>query len=155
MIEILGATGLETLVPENRVIVRDKTGKVHIRFEEEIHGMKVEGASMVMHLDKNGNVFALNGEFVSEDSIPNEAELDCEAAMASALEQSGIKDGEWLTDCELSIVLGADGNGHLAWKRLIGFHTNTGLPQKDALFGCATTGALVARHPKHSSAKDG
>ena len=152
-IDILGATGLEILVPRDRVIVKDKQGKSHIRFEEEIHGMKVEGASMFMHLDKDENVFALNGEFVSEDSIPEEAELDCKAAMASALEQSGIEDGEWLTDCELSVVHGADGHGHLAWKRLISFHTETGLPQKDVLFGSATTGALVARHPKHWGAR--
>jgi len=147
--DLLGATGHETLVPDIRVIIKDKQGQSHIRFVEEIHGMKVEGAAMVMHLDKDNNVFALNGEFVSEDSVPTEAELDCEAAMASALEQSGIEDGEWLTDCELSVVHGADGNGHLAWKRLIGFNTENGQPQKDALFASATTGALVARHPKH------
>ena len=147
-IDMMGATGLETLLPNNQVIAKDKAGKSHIRFEEEIHGMKVEGASMVMHLDKDDNVFALNGEFVSEDSIPTEAELDCEAAMISALQQSGIEDGEWLTDCELTVIYGADGNGHLAWKRLIGFNTENGQPQKDVLFASATTGALVAHHPK-------
>ena len=147
--DMMGATGNETMVPMARAIVKDTAGKSHIRFEEEIHGMKVEGASMVMHLDKDDNVFALNGEFVSEDTIPMEPEMDCEATMASALEQSGIEDGEWLTDCELSVVHGTDGNGHLAWKRVIGYHTENGLPQKDLLFGSAITGDLVARHPKN------
>lgn len=158
LVNNLGATGKEEVTPSSRRTSPDERGNSHIRFTEQIHGIEVEGAALVMHMDKDGNVFALNGEFVPEDDIPEKPKLSCDSALAVALEQSGIKQGNWLTDCEISIVYGQDGNGYLAWKRTIEYALESrtmkhASAQKDVLFASAISGDLVARHPKVHNAR--
>ena len=152
--ETFGAAGDETMKTVKKPIERDDNGNVHLRYQEFIQGVPVEGAAMVMHLTKNGTVYAVNGEFVSSKNLPLGPEIDAETALNIALEQlmrqtdQEFFDIEWLGVPELSIVYGFDGQGHRAWKNLLSYRFSTGPTQKDVIFADAQTGELVARHPQ-------
>jgi len=145
----LGASGGEEFVPSARKMYRDNQGNSHVGFAERLYGMAVEGAKMVMHFDAKGKVYALNGEFLKLTDIATETEIDCDAALALALEQSGIQEGEWISPCELTVVYARNGKGYLAWKQTIGYKAKAWQPMnKDVLFADAVSGELIERHPK-------
>lgn len=41
----------------------------HMRFVQEHNGMEIEGASIMVHTDANGNIVGINGEFVSTSKV--------------------------------------------------------------------------------------
>jgi bacillolysin len=157
LLDKFGASGDEEMVPvitssskSKTKLQKDTNGKAHLRFNEKIRGMTVEGAAMVFHVEADGTVYAVNGEFASAAHIPTEPKLDSDVALSIALDQTEIQGGQWLADPELAVVYGSDGNGHLAWKNLLGYAApgGKGPMQKDYIFASTETGDLVARHPK-------
>ena len=112
----------------------------------------MEAASLMMHVDKVGRVFAANGEFVSASELRGyNATLDCETALEIALEDSGIIDGAWVSNCTAKAIVRDDhAQAHIAWKRDVLYGNPT--DQRDTLYASAMTGALVARHAQYVTA---
>lgn len=152
----LGASGNERLVPGK--VNRSKDNSVHVRFQQEINGMPVEGAAIMLHADADGNVFAVNGEFVSGLKVPTTPALGAEEALSAALEESVIPNDASRQGVKLTMVRGLkDGRAHLAWKATYEYEKSNefGLvPQKDELFASAETGEEVARFPRIYGARD-
>jgi bacillolysin len=140
VVEHFGAAGNEKMVVTK--VFKDKVGALHVRFEQEINGLPVAGAGMVLHAQVDGTIFAVNGDFVPGGDLPVHPDL---GAM-TALGQAKIK-GTRVSEPELSYVLGADGRGHLAWKATFEYVNNAG-PQRDVVFVDTTTGKIAARHPQ-------
>lgn len=138
-----GASGSERMVP-GRVSI-DELGAAHVRFTQEINGIAVEGAGMVLHAHADGTVFGVNGEFVKGDTLPLNPAIDAESAFAFALGQAGIQ-GQRGGQTDLTYVRGNDGNGYLAWKTTVDYVSEAG-PQRDTIYADAETGNLVARVP--------
>ncbi len=139
-----GAAGNEEMVATK--VVKDEVGAVHVRFEQQLNGLPVAGAGMVLHAHADGKVFAINGDFVRGGGLPRLATLDATIALGMAK----IK-GRQIDEPELTYVLGADGLGHLAWKATFDYVNEAG-PQRDVVFVDATTGKVAARHPQYHSA---
>lgn len=140
VIEHFGAAGNEEMVVTR--VIKDKVGAFHVRFEQELNGLPVAGAGMVLHAHADGTIFAVNGDFVPGGDLPLHPDL---GAMA-ALGQAKIT-GARVSEPELSYVLGADGRGHLAWKATFEYVNDAG-PQRDVVFIDSTTGKIAARHPQ-------
>ena len=148
----LGATGRETLklVKRENKLVKDSKGHRHVRFEQTYEGIPVVDAALVMHVNENDKIIAINGEYVAADSVVTKEIFSCEQAFADTLEDSRFQsDPVWLTDCgTFKIVLDKYGNAHKAWERMIGFKPETGPSQKTMIYASVVTGELVAIRPK-------
>jgi len=140
VIKHFGAAGSEEMVVTK--VFKDKGGALHVRFEQELNGLPVAGAGMVLHARADGTIFAINGDFVPGGNLPVHPDLDA----MTALGQAKIT-GTRVSEPELSYVLGADGHGHLAWKATYMYENDAG-PQRDVVFVDTTTGKITARHPQ-------
>jgi bacillolysin len=154
--EVLGGTGNEVVEPAPEQVQKDDSGDYHIRYFHYIDGLKVEGASMVLHVDgSNGNVAAVNGEFAptkvvtnsSHRSLQQEA-LTCEEAIQVAIQQLGVPGEVTMeSECVLSAVYADNGYFQKAWRALVGFEEEGEPYQLDKIFASLTTGRLLARFP--------
>lgn len=140
----MGGTGREHMVPGK--VMTDRNGNLHVRFTQEINGIALEGASMVLHATPEGQVYAANGEFVKVDALPDAPSLPAEYALDSAMASQHIQ-GVLHDAPALAYVLGQDGIGHLAWRVTVNYENDVG-PQRDTIFADTETGELVARHPR-------
>lgn len=127
-------------------VATDEDGTVHVRFTQQLNGLPVAGARMMLHADADGRVFGANGEFVRGDKWPLTPALDADTAFGLALGKK-LNQGRRVSEPTLTYVLGADGKGYLAWQ-LEFAHRNEEGPQRDLIFADAETGQLVARHPQ-------
>ncbi len=59
-----------------------------MRFDQRLNGLPVAGAGMVLHARADGEIFGVNGEFVSGRELPVTPALDAETALAMALGKS-------------------------------------------------------------------
>ena len=140
VIEHFGAAGNEEMVATK--VGKDKVGALHVRFKQELNGLPVAGAGMVLHAHADGTIFAVNGDFVPGGDLPVIPTL----GSMTALGQAKIN-GARVSEPELSYVLGVDGRGHLAWKAAFEYVNDAG-PQRDVVFVDTTTGKMAARHPE-------
>ena len=140
VIEHFGASGNEEMVVTK--VVKDKMGALHVRFEQKLNGLPMAGVGMVLHAHADGTIYAVNGDFVPGGDLPLHPEL---SAM-TALGMPNIQ-GTRVSEPALNYVLGADGQGHLAWKATFEYVNNDG-PQRDEVFVDTTTGKIAARHPQ-------
>jgi Zn-dependent metalloprotease len=140
VIEHFGAAGNEEMVVTK--VGKDKVGALHVRFQQELNGLPVAGAGMVLHAHADGTIFAVNGDFVPGGDLPLHPDL----GSMTALGQAKIN-GARVSEPELSYVLGVDGRGHLAWKATFEYVNDAG-PQRDVVFVDTTTGKIAARHPQ-------
>jgi Zn-dependent metalloprotease len=149
---------LETLgisSPNNKYVPKN-TKTEHVRFIQQIHGMDVEGASLMVHSDVNGNVVAINGELLDDSNVPSaKPDIDATFAIKIALAESRVP-FEFHNQCStpsLTIVRAIDdGAAHLAWTCTVrydvagedGFVT----PYNDKIFAHADGQAgLIQIHP--------
>jgi len=145
VIKHFGGAGNEEMAVTK--VFKDKGGALHVRFEQELNGLPVAGAGMVLHARADGTIFAVNGEFVPGGDLPVHPDLDA----MTALGQAKIT-GTRVSEPELSYVLGAEGHGHLAWKATYEYVNDAG-PQRDVVFVDTTTGEIAARHPQFKYAR--
>jgi Zn-dependent metalloprotease len=138
-----GGHGQEAL--EAKHVAFDNKGKAHLRVKQFIQGYEVEGAALMVHIDTNGTLEAINGEFLPDDVFTEESQLvgvydedaDPQLLLEQALSETGIQDGEWLGEAEMTVVRRtSDGNACLAWKRLVKYNATAG-PQLDMIYADA------------------
>ena len=147
--EHFGAAGNEDMIATR--VVTDEVGAVHVRFNQELNGLPVAGAGMVLHAHADGQIFGVNGDFVRGD-LPVTPSLDAETALELALGKASLMVRR-ASGPELTYVLGAGGKGYLAWQAMVEYSDARG-PQRDLVFADAATGKLVARHPQIKYARD-
>jgi bacillolysin len=150
---ILEALGVSS--PNNKYVPKNSNAN-HMRFVQKIHGMVVEGASLIVHSDPDGNVFAVNGELVDDSTVPSaEPAIDSATAVAVALAESRVP-SEFHGQCgepSLTIVRGLDdGEAHLAWTCIVRYDVpdedGYDKPYRDQIFAHADGEAgLIQIHP--------
>ncbi len=132
-------------------VVSDHRGN-HVRFHQTLNGLRVHGASGVMHIDLNGKITGINGEFADTSDAALAPEIGAGDAMALALGKAGIPNKAFAPAAELAYVLNAKGVAVLSWLSTVEYRDARG-PQRDMVFADARTGELVARHPQHHYAR--
>lgn len=126
----------------------DGIGTSHVRFKQTINSMPVYGASLVAHVRNNdGVVYAVNGEFVADEDLPDSASIEADAAINQSLAALGNPtELKRLGNPELAYVVQNDGgNAALVWRQTVQYRLNNKL-HRDEIFASATDGALVAQH---------
>lgn len=135
------ARGDEKLIATG--INADGLGQVHIRFSQEINGLKVDGANLIVHADATtGAVLAVNGDFVANRFLAKAANVDGIKSIGSALREGGIR-GSFENAPQLAYFFN-DGDAVLAWKALVAYKAESGDPARDWVYVDATTGDLLA-----------
>lgn len=130
----------------------DELGMVHVRFTQELNGLKVDGASIIVHADATtGEVYAVNGDFVPNRFVAKAAIVEGGRSISSVLRQAGIR-GSIETAPELAYIFD-DGNTTLAWKTLVAYKGENGDPARDWFYVDATNGSLVTQLATIHSAK--
>jgi vibriolysin len=129
---------------------RDDLGQTHARYAQVKNGLEVVGGDLIVHLDAEGTVFAVNGEARDGVQVPAEPLLDHAEAVEAARAQLG-RDPVYAVQ-RLVYVLTSRGDAlHLAWEILAeGEHGD--LPMRDLLYVDALGGDLVDRRPQIHSA---
>jgi Zn-dependent metalloprotease len=159
LVEELGGVGDEVVEPvARRVHVDQHTNNLHIRFQQFLRGLPVEGTSLNLHMSPQGNIFGLNGEFIPSGNMELRVLVDCHEAMESVRIESGsigddVSRWVWLSECVPAAVLGNDGLGHLCWKRTLEVQRPGQPPHREVLFASGVNGRLVARHPRTFGAR--
>jgi Thermolysin metallopeptidase, catalytic domain/Fungalysin/Thermolysin Propeptide Motif len=147
-------SGNEDIRPTDQTVGVDPKGNRHVRVQQYMNGKPVEGSSMVVHVRKGGTVFAVNGETPTASDVSTLEEfggssnMTCVEAVELALSEYGVTDGTWISECEDAAVLGFDGVGRAAFKRLIGYHRHGEPYQRTLVFADRRDGRLVALHPR-------
>lgn len=144
------ATGSETLKAQN--VFHDELGQVHVRLTQQINGVPVVGAQVVVHADaETGRVHLLNGEMVTEHEVDSYPTLEADAALKKV--QAGFVNPQPLDDPTLVYVMTPDLTAELAWQQTLQYD-NDGELAIDRIYASALDGTLVARHPLIHSAKN-
>lgn len=145
----LGATGTEDFrVKSTR---GDQLGMVHVRFDQYINDLKVDGAQMILHADgSTGVIQSVNGDFFRDQGVSYEAMVDGKDAVASALRMTGVKAIVEGTP-ELTYVV-VDDAIHLAYKVMIHYE-QFNMPRADVMYASADDGQLLAQHATIHTAK--
>lgn len=139
-----GVGNEEFVVRGSRV---DERGESHVRLQQFHAGLKVVGGDMVVHADKRGEVFAINGQFVPGRDLPLRATVSADHALYSAVAEAGIKGFRFESSPELVYVVNGKGAAFLAWSAIVSYVDAEG-EQSDRIFADATSKDLVAKHPQ-------
>jgi Zn-dependent metalloprotease len=147
-------SGDEDIRPTGQAIGVDPGGNQHVRVQQYISGKPVEGSSMVVHVRKDGTVFAANGEAPTASDatrfgpFAGSSTLSCVDAVELALSEYAVTGGAWISDCEDAAVLGFDGVARVAFKRMVGYQPRGDPYQRTIIFADKRDGRLVAFHPQ-------
>jgi Zn-dependent metalloprotease len=132
----------------------DKNGGAHQRFTQTINGYTVEGASMVMHTDVDGEVIGVNGEYVDGTGLSMTATLTSKDAVEIATTEyfSANKTFEVISAPLPTVVRNFEGDASFAYKVLLKYlgPDRNGVLRfhEDYFFADAHTGRLVQVHPR-------
>jgi hypothetical protein len=163
----LGGSGSELWKPakhSNR-LVHDDRGHKHVRVEQHLYQDKypIVNAAMVVHMDDQQSVYAVNGEFVADGSVDTRILMTCEEAFESLITRSEYRNAVYKSNaCEVKVVLDTFGAAHLAWERLLEYQETAhrdrvgvndrvfSSHQRVLIYVSTITGAVVARRPRSS-----
>ncbi|MCB1054384.1 MAG: M4 family metallopeptidase [Acidobacteria bacterium] len=144
--DLFASAGREDVVVTR--VEHDDLGKVHVRMQETINGLQVVGGDMIVHADAtSGDIYGVSGRFVSDSKLPRRAKIEATVALKEAIGALGIKEYSFLSDAELTYVVGETGKTYLAWAARVSYTSDQG-PEIDVVFADARSGILVARHPE-------
>lgn len=141
--DVFGAMGNEDF--EVRASRVDEQGNTHVRIQQHYAGLKIVGADMVVHADRDGDVYLINGTFVPGRDLPLRPTVGASEALFSAISEAGVEGFEFETSPELSYVVNGKGVTFLAWSAIVSYENEEGI-QRDRIFADATSKNLVAKH---------
>ncbi len=147
---LFGASGNETFVTLNES--RDARGNSHVRVRQTVNGIPVFGAEMMVHSDRNGTVYAINGR-MAPNAQNLKPRMNADRAVVRAAAQVGIMKWEPQSDAELIYVLD-QGDLRLTWSIWAQYTDSDGDPQVDRIFADANTGDLVMKDARHKYARN-
>ncbi|QED50024.1 peptidase M4 family protein [Cytobacillus dafuensis] len=125
----------------------DKLGMTHVRFNQSINGVNVEGAEIIVHFNKNNEVVSVNGRInqtIADDAVDTTATLSSDAALKTAL--SSVKAPEELTyepTAEL-VVYPFEGENYTTYKVNVNFMGDE--PGNWFVFVDAKTGKVIDKY---------
>ncbi|MEH6991965.1 M4 family metallopeptidase [Neobacillus drentensis] len=105
-------------------VQKDKLGMTHVRFNQAVNGVNVEGAEVVVHFNDKNEVVSVNGrvnQTIADNAVDTTASLSSDAALRTAL--SSINAPEELTyePTSVLVVLPFEGENHTAYKVNVNF----------------------------------
>ncbi|CAM4029636.1 M4 family metallopeptidase [Mesobacillus thioparans] len=137
--------------PERKLKVKnvekDELGMTHVRFNQSVNGVNVEGSDIIVHFNKNNEVVSVNGrmnETIDNAQLDTTASISSEAALKAA--KSSVNASEELTydpTAEL-VVYPFEGKNHTAYKVNVNFMGDD--PGNWFVFVDAKTGEVIDQY---------
>jgi Zn-dependent metalloprotease len=125
----------------------DELGMSHFRFEQQIDGLDVIGADFVVHVAKDGTIYAANGNARSNHTLPRQPKIGTAAAELTVLQATPSAAAQITDKTKLAyIVSDTDGTVHLAYQ--VDVSAPGTPPIHDLVFVDAIDGSIVTRHPQ-------
>lgn len=133
----------------------DSLGKRHTRVEQTINGLKVYGASMVLHT-QGDSVYAVSGSLaVNNEQLPRFAMAGGNSAIAKQFKQLGEEFGKVSKAPELAYVyLPLRDETRLVWTMEVSWDNGPGDFGRDTVFFDAYNHKLLTRYANVHSAKN-
>jgi Zn-dependent metalloprotease len=154
----------DRVVPKGKPFHDEAQGRSHLRFIQKINDYIVEGAALVVHIDSNGEVEAVNGEFVEGKGLSTVPVLTSKQALAKAIHvqyKGHAIMPEVVGSAVLTVVRASrDGSACFAWKAPVQYEeeeevvtvnkhaTKRKLVRQDYVFANAENGEPCAIHPQ-------
>ena len=103
----------------------DRFGFTHVRLRQIYHGIEVDGRELIVHLNADGNVYEVNGEFLEGLSITTKPTVTAASAVSAAVKAAkaaGAKSPS-ASEEDAALAVWCDGpdaaKARLAWKVLV------------------------------------
>jgi bacillolysin len=126
---------------------KDKLGMTHVRFNQSVYGVDVEGAEVIVHFNEKNEVVSVNGRInqtIAEGSVDTNTSLSSDEALNKAL--ASVNAPEELTyepTAEL-VVLPFEGENYTAYKVNVNFMGDE--PGNWFVFVDAKTGDVIDKY---------
>jgi bacillolysin len=125
-------------------VQKDELGMTHVRFDQSINGVKVEGAEVIVHFNENNEIASVNGrvnQTITDAAVDTTATLSSDTALKKAL--SAVNAPEELTYEPTSelVVYPFEGENVTAYKVNVNFMGEE--PGNWFVFVDAKTGEVV------------
>lgn len=152
----------DQVFPKGKPVHDEEQGRFYQRFIQKINNHVVEGASLVVHIDSNGDFVAVNGEFVEGKGLSMIATLTSKEALTEAIniQYKGLASTrpEVVGAAKLTVVRASkDGSACYAWKAPVQYveevvtldnHATKRKLRQEYIFADAKNGEPCAVHPK-------
>ncbi|QSQ26326.1 M4 family metallopeptidase [Pyxidicoccus parkwayensis] len=153
---------LERIAPVFRLHTRDleplstatdAQGHTHLRYAQTKNGLPVVGQQLVLHLDENGRVYAVNGGARDGESVSSEPRIGAQAARQAAL--TATKGGQAVTGEPQLVYVRAPSTERLTLAFQVGVEgEQDGTAVSDQVFIGALDGAEVWRYSDVHTARN-
>lgn len=126
---------------------KDQLGMTHVRFNQSVNGVTIEGAEVVVHFNKNNEIVSVNGrtnQTITADSVDTNASLSSDEALSAAM--TSVNAPEELTYEPTSelVVLPFEGKNYTAYKVNVNFMGEE--PGNWFVFVDAKTGEVIDKY---------
>ncbi|CAH0318954.1 Thermolysin [Peribacillus sp. Bi96] len=144
-----GKTGIKN--PDKNLKVKDsqkdKLGMTHVRFNQSINGVNVEGSEVIVHFNKNNEVVSVNGrvnQTIADDAVDTTASLSSDAALKQALSSFNAPEELTYEPTSELVVYPFEGENHTAYKVNVNFMGDE--PGNWFVFVDANTGGIIDKY---------
>ncbi|WP_226646937.1 M4 family metallopeptidase [Mesobacillus subterraneus] len=126
---------------------KDQLGMTHVRFNQSVNGVNVEGAEVVVHFNKDNEIVSVNGrtnQTITTDSVDTNASLSSDDALSAAM--ASVNAPEELTYEPTSelVILPFEGENYTAYKVNVNFMGEE--PGNWFVFVDAKTGEVIDKY---------
>lgn len=126
----------------------DRLGCHHVRMNQFYAGLRVVGGELIVHFDKSGRSYEVNGSYVPEvklATVPTIAGSNAVAAAQADLAVQGLPQGVAAGSPEL-VVLARRGPARLAYELTLTYGTGSTMPGRWRYWMDAGSGAVLERY---------
>lgn len=116
----------------------------HVRLEQSYSGIEIVGGDLIAHVDGNGNLTQIDGDYVSEVEVGTVPKIKAAKALVPAISRHAKENGFELTQPELAILSEKTGQ-NLVWSYEASFEDEEGLSRLRYDVD-AETGKVVRSH---------
>ncbi|XXF80541.1 M4 family metallopeptidase [Myxococcaceae bacterium GXIMD 01537] len=130
----------------------DAQGNQHLRFQQLKDGLPVVGGQLLLHLDRDGNIFAANGSARDGEKVSTSPAVAADAALKAAVDGASASGARAQGPASLVFLRPEGGRElRLAWRvRVTG--ERQGMPADDLVYVDAQRGGILDVHPQIHSA---
>ncbi len=128
-------------------VQKDKLGMTHVRFNQTVNGVNVEGAEVVVHFNKDNEVVSVNGrvnQTIADDAVDTAASLSSESALKTALSSVNAPNELTYEPTTELVVLPFEGENYTAYKVNVNFMGNE--PGNWFVFVDAKNGQVIDKY---------
>jgi bacillolysin len=128
-------------------IQKDELGMTHVRFNQSINGVSVEGAEIIVHFNNNNEVVSVNGRMnqtITDAAVDTSVSLSSEEALGVSLSSVNAPDELTYEPTAELVVFPFDGENRTAYKVNVNFMGDE--PGNWFVFVDAKTGEVIDKY---------